>query len=146
MKGKIISLLPSGFTWDVNLPLYSLQDKLEKAKNGNEDFPNGVLCDKNLYWTQLDAGIESTKSFCENYWPQSDKNFLLYYLVYARKYLTSGKKFDKNNLIDSQFHFYDEKFTVYTLDKFLIETYEGSSQYNSLVALQNSVKKQHNWK
>ncbi|MGI5117870.1 hypothetical protein [Treponema sp. SP13] len=118
---------------NTSIPLFELKEGIFRSDNG-------ILCKKDLYWSNLNKSINFIKDFFIKNYP-SEKNYINYYCCYARAFLTQGKKFDKNNLFDSLFHFHDDNYTVFTLDTFLTETYKNESHYSTLIDLQNKIKK-----
>lgn len=54
----------------------------------------------------------------------------------------SDAKFDKNNLIDSLFHNYNNSYNFFTLDEMLTESYQviNPLHYKKLIDLQASLK------
>lgn len=125
---------PDLYVENKSIPLYEIKDNIIGEIQGS------YLSKKALYWDKL----QEATSFMNDFFKQNDpehKNYINYYTHYAWLYFTQGKKFDKNNLIDSHFHFYDDQYTVLTFDKFLLETYKDSPQYSFLCDLLNKTKK-----
>lgn len=125
---------PELFVEDTTIPLYEIKDNIIGEIQG------GYLSKKKLYWDKLQEATSFMNDFFKQNQPEN-KNYINYYTHYAWLYFTQGKKFDKNNLIDSHFHFYDDQYTVLTFDKFLLETYKDSPQYSFLCDLLNKTKK-----
>ena len=131
----IVELIERTKTYNENssIPLFELKQKISNSKKG-------LLCEKDLYWKKLEESILFMKSFFKQNSPH-EKNYISYYCYYAYQFLTNGKKFEKNNLIDSLFHFHDDQYIVYTLDSFLLETYKDETQYDFLKCLQKEIFK-----
>lgn len=98
----------------------------------------GLLCQK-MFWDDLD---DSLSIFFTSLKTEFNPGMINYYSLYIRKMFIEDFKFEKNNLIDSQFHEYSETYEVFTLDELLTESYRNiqPDKYDLLRGIQERIK------
>jgi hypothetical protein len=111
-------------------------DKIFTKINGEK--PQGILS-KKIFWDE----IENVKELFINEMGLSGKEVVAsYFARYLDKFFKTDKRFDKNNLFDSQFLEYYPQFEIITLDDEFISSIEDIDweYYNRLNDLRNNVK------
>lgn len=104
-----------------------------KGKNTNG------LFGKKVFWAEL---TEALSSFFKTLQIELNPGIINYYSLYIKNMFISDAKFDKNNLIDSLFHNYNNSYNFFTLDEMLTESYQviNPLHYKKLIDLQASLK------
>jgi hypothetical protein len=109
-----------------------IKKKIIRKKN------NGILS-QGKYHKDLDKCLATFSSTLKT---EFNPGIIDYYTEYIRKFLKTDFRFEKNNLIDSQFHEYDASYNVFTLDELLTESYRNidPTKYSVLRTIQENVK------
>ena len=109
-----------------------IKKKIIRKKN------NGILS-QGRYHKDLDKCLATFSTTLKS---EFNPGIIDYYTEYIRKFLKTDFRFEKNNLIDSQFHEYNASHNVFTLDEMLTESYRiiDPTKYSVLRTIQENVK------
>ena len=94
-------------------------------------------------YCQYSENYNKCKTFLKQNFPKifpGQENFVDFYLNFAESFFKDGRKFNKNDFIDSLLNIHANRFSIFSFDEYYMSTIKDRDYYSILKDLYDSVK------
>ena len=122
------------FDSNSEIPLFELKNLIKKFNIASK----GLLRKEDY-----SENYEQCKIFLKQNFPKifpGQESFVDFYLNFAESFFIEGRKFNKNDFIDSLLNIHANRFSIFSFDEYYMSTIKDRDYYSVLENLYNSVK------
>lgn len=125
---------PDSFTSNSTIRLFELKNTIRKFNIESK----GLLRKE-----EYSENYKKCKTFLKQNFPKifpGQENFVDFYLNFAESFFKDGRKFNKNDFIDSLLNIHANRFSIFSFDEYYMSTIKDRDYYSILKDLYDSVK------